>query len=146
MKKRILTGILILTTAFGVISVSGCKTKAQSGALIGTAAGVGLGQLIGGNTTGTLIGAGAGAVGGYIIGNEMDKSQQRKESEAAARSNYTPQSAGSAASTETVWVTNSNGSQTSVVLTRDNAGYIGPRGERYPTKPTEDQLRTAYGF
>jgi hypothetical protein len=35
-----------------LLAVSGCKSDAQTGALIG---------------------AGAGAVGGYVIGNEMDK-------------------------------------------------------------------------
>jgi hypothetical protein len=49
-------------------------------------------------------------------------------------------------STVTVWITNSNGSQTTVPLTRHNGWYIGPRGEYYDQMPTNEQLRLAYGF
>ncbi len=48
--------------------------------------------------------------------------------------------------TVTVWITNSNGSQTSVTLTRSGPGYKGPRGEWYPEMPTEEQLSMVYGF
>ena len=46
----------------------------------------------------------------------------------------------------TVWVTNSNGSRTSVRLSRRGHGYVGPRGEYYHEMPTNRQLRMAYGF
>jgi len=46
----------------------------------------------------------------------------------------------------TVWVTNSNGSRTSVVLTRNGSWYVGPRGEYYSEIPTNEQLRVVYGF
>jgi hypothetical protein len=46
----------------------------------------------------------------------------------------------------TVWITNSNGSQTSVQLTRHGRWYIGPRGEYYNQMPTNEQLRLAYGL
>lgn len=46
----------------------------------------------------------------------------------------------------TVWVTNSNGSRTSVQLTRNGPWYVGPRGEYYADMPTNEQLRVAYGF
>jgi hypothetical protein len=49
-------------------------------------------------------------------------------------------------STITVWITNSNGSKTSVQLTRHGGWYIGPRGEYYDQMPTNEQLRLAYGF
>jgi len=49
-------------------------------------------------------------------------------------------------STVTIWITNSNGSQTSVQLTRRGGYYIGPRGEYYDQMPTNEQLRLAYGF
>ena len=52
-----------------------------------------------------------------------------------------------AAMRETFWVVNSNGSQTAVEMRRDLDGsYLGPRGERYPIRPTNDQLRMIYGF
>jgi hypothetical protein len=46
----------------------------------------------------------------------------------------------------TVWITNSNGSRTSVTLTRQGGYYIGPRGEYYTGMPTNEQLRVVYGF
>jgi hypothetical protein len=49
-------------------------------------------------------------------------------------------------STVTVWITNSNGSRTTVQLTRRNGWYVGPRGEYYDQMPTNEQLRLAYGF
>jgi hypothetical protein len=46
----------------------------------------------------------------------------------------------------TVWITNSNGSRTSIKLTKQDPWYIGPRGEYYTSMPTNEQLRVAYGF
>lgn len=46
----------------------------------------------------------------------------------------------------TVWIINSNGSQTAVKLTRSGPGFTGPRGEWYPKMPNNKQLRTVYGF
>lgn len=48
--------------------------------------------------------------------------------------------------TVTIWITNSNGSKTSVQLVRRGSYYIGPRGEWYTSMPTNEQLRAAYGF
>jgi hypothetical protein len=48
--------------------------------------------------------------------------------------------------TITVWITNSNGSMTSIQLTREGSWYRGPRGEYYTSIPTNEQLRIAYGF
>lgn len=50
------------------------------------------------------------------------------------------------ASTIAVWITNSNGSRTSVQLTREGPWYVGPRGEYYTEMPTNEQLRVVYGF
>jgi Glycine zipper len=58
--KRVASAVAGCMTVLVLVAslpfVAGCATKAQTGALIG---------------------AGAGAAGGYIIGNEMDKSDQR---------------------------------------------------------------------
>ena len=64
-------------------TLTGCDTKAGSGALIGGAAGAGLGAIIGHNSHGhtaggAVIGGAIGAIGGAIVGNEMDKSDQRE--------------------------------------------------------------------
>ena len=46
----------------------------------------------------------------------------------------------------TVWITNSNGSKTTVQLTRRGPWYVGPRGEYYDQMPTNEQLRVVYGL
>jgi outer membrane protein OmpA-like peptidoglycan-associated protein len=76
--KRIVTFASIVA-----ISLAGCATKTQTGALVGTgvgaAVGAGLGQAIGKSTSATLIGAAAGAAAGGLagaaIGNYMDKQE-----------------------------------------------------------------------
>lgn len=136
MKRKILSALLIFTVGFGLVLLTGCETKAQSGALVGGGVGALAGQAIGRDTTGTLIGAGVGTAAGYLLGNEQDKAQQRRDIQ-AAQYEY---------NTVTVWITNSNGSQIPVRLVREGPAYIGPRGERYPSMPTEAQLRQVYGF
>ena len=50
-------------------------------------------------------------------------------------------------STLTIWVRNSNDSQTPVTLRRASGNrYIGPRGEYYDGLPGNEQLRGLYGF
>jgi hypothetical protein len=44
-----------------------------------------------------------------------------------------------------VFLSNSDGTETVVVLTKDGSEYVGPKGERYPCMPTEGQLRVLYG-
>jgi hypothetical protein len=43
-------------------------------------------------------------------------------------------------------IRNSNGSYVQVRVTRYGAGWLGPRGEYYPSLPTGEQLRPIYGF
>ena len=71
MKKKSLLVVLLL--ALSLVSY-GCATKGQTGAGMGAIGGALIGQAIGGNTAGTLIGAAVGGGLGYLIGNEMDKS------------------------------------------------------------------------
>lgn len=75
-----LLGGMLLGTA------SGCETKAGTGALVGGAAGAGIGAIIGHNShgrtgSGALIGGAVGALGGALVGNEMDKADRKKEKE-----------------------------------------------------------------
>jgi uncharacterized protein YcfJ len=74
---------LLSVVAFGVLGagVVGCETKAGTGALVGGAAGAGIGAIVGHNShgrtgSGALIGGAVGAIGGALIGNEMDKKDQ----------------------------------------------------------------------
>jgi hypothetical protein len=128
--------LITVVAGLGWLIVTGCESDAQTGALIGTAAGAGIGQLAGRNTEGTLIGAAIGGGAGYIIGNEQDK----KKADAQMAGLRHEMNA------VTVHVTNTNGSIIAVRLQRSGPGYIGPRGEYYPTLPTEEQLRPVYGF
>src|SRR5436305_71966 len=76
---------LLSVVAWGVLGagIVGCETKAGTGALIGGAAGAGLGAIVGHNShgrtgSGALIGGAVGALGGALIGNEMDKQDKRE--------------------------------------------------------------------
>ena len=72
MKKQHLKAALIASATIAML-MSGCSTKAGTGAAVGGGTGALAGQLIGGNTKSTVIGAGIGAVAGAAIGNSKDK-------------------------------------------------------------------------
>ncbi len=136
MLKRLSIIVVAVAVAGSIPFMAGCETDAQSGALIGAGAGAGIGALAGGDGKSTLIGAAIGTGAGYLIGNESDKKKTREEI-AAVRDEQ---------NFETVWITTSNGSQVAVKLRRSGPGDIVPKGEYYPTRPTEDQLNSLYGF
>ena len=64
---------LAIAGIFVSMLLSGCATKAGSGALIGAGAGGLAGAAIGGDAKGAALGAAAGAVTGAPIGNSMDR-------------------------------------------------------------------------
>lgn len=134
--RQFVTLGLAVVVACGIALTAGCESDAGNTALLGTAIGAGVGALAGGDTEGALIGGAIGGAVGYGVGNESDKKKTRQEI-AAVRAEQ---------DVVTIWITNSNGSQKAVRLRRDGPGYIGPRGERYPTLPTEAQLKPVYGF
>jgi hypothetical protein len=43
-----------------------------------------------------------------------------------------------------IWISNSNGSKTPITLQKQGSSYIGPAGEKYMSKPSEEQLRLLY--
>jgi hypothetical protein len=142
MSKRWISIFVLLAffaTTISMTFLCGCETEGQTGALIGTAAGAGIGALAGGRHnagTGALIGGAVGGGAGYIIGNEGDKKKTQAQMNAIqAEQNVV-----------TVNINNSNGSITPVRLVRQGVVYIGPRGETYPTMPTQEQLKPVYGF
>jgi predicted lipid-binding transport protein (Tim44 family) len=146
LKKAILRSLAVCV-AISAIFVAGCETAGESGALIGAGGGALAGQAIGGNTTGTLIGTGVGALGGYVVGNEMDKSKAKQQQQVTAPQQQTYNAPPTQSNSVTVWLNNSNGSQTPVHLTQNSDGsYTGPKGERYPTMPSEAQLKQLYGM
>lgn len=136
------------------LALTGCATSQDGGASsaaktagLGTLAGAGLGAIIGhqsGHTAeGALIGGALGAGGGYMAGNEKDKAQTQED---LAATRAQANAAALAANTVVINVTNSNGSITPVTLTRQGNLYVGPKGEQYTTLPSEDQLKSVYGF
>jgi hypothetical protein len=130
----------VLTIAIICSLISGCESDAQTDALIGAGIGAGIGSLVGGDSEAIAIGAGVGAAGGYVVGSGSDKKK------AKAANDRQLNSIRNQANTVVVWITNTNGSQKSVTLRKSGPGYYAPRGEYYPSMPTQDQLRTAYGF
>jgi hypothetical protein len=134
-------------TTFGVLAAfglmmcfsAGCENEAQSKALLGAGLGVGISAISGGEGSNLATGAAIGAGVGYLWGNEEDKKKAQQE---GAYSTGTAPSG----NTQSVWITNSNGSKTEVKLTRKGSSYIGPKGESYPTMPTKEQLKQVYGF
>lgn len=142
MGKMLFGGVFVLLGSSVLFLTGGCESDAQTDALIGGAIGAGVGQAIGRDTEGTLIGAAVGAGAGYVIGAQSDK---KKAEQQQVYSQPVEQSAPTG-TTETVWITNSNGSKTSVILRREGNYWYGPKGERYDSKPTEEQMRAIYGF
>ncbi|MHC4060787.1 MAG: glycine zipper domain-containing protein [Planctomycetota bacterium] len=136
MVRSAMTITMAAAVSFGLVLVAGCESGAQVGSAIGALAGAGIGQLAGGNTESTLIGAAVGGAAGYMVGNEGDKAKAQAERASMRRE----------MNTVLVKVTNRNGSIIRVPLRKQGVGYVGTRGEYYPTLPTEEQLRPIYGF
>ena len=128
--------LAMLAGVLGLVLIAGCASDAQTGSAFGALAGAGIGQLAGGSTESTLIGAAGGGAAGYMLGNESDKTKAEMERGRLRRR----------MNTVAVKVTNSNGSVVQVPLRKHGVGYVGTRGEYYPTLPTQDQLRPVYGF
>lgn len=132
--------VMLVLALFVSIFFVGCQNEAQTGAGVGAGLGAALGGIVGhqsGKTAeGAAIGAAVGGGAGYMIGSEKDKASQARQLD---KIRYE-------ANQEVIWITNSNGSQIPITLLKDGPAYIGPRGERYPARPSEQQLRAIYGF
>lgn len=130
------------TLTLGIVAVvavvlSGCTLTEQhtgAGALTGAA----IGGLLTGDTHGALI----GGLAGGAIGNVHGQNQQQHENTRQQMNQLQQQ-----VNQTTVWITNSNGSKTPVVLSKATGGqWVGPRGELYSNLPSEAQLKSVYGF
>ena len=82
--NTILKKLTLFTVGVGMtLTATGCATNAGNGALIGGAAGAGLGAIVGNNSRhgssagGALIGGALGAITGAIVANEIDRSERR---------------------------------------------------------------------
>lgn len=132
-----------------ILLMSGCASPQYqarqsefNSAIAGTLLGGTLGGVIGNNVgdrkndvLGAAIGAAAGAWVGQQYGQGQDGTRHRLEALESMNNS------------ETLMISNSNGSFTPVQLNKVGYGqYRGPRGEIYTARPTEAQLKTAYGF
>ena len=74
---------LIIWTSIIALTLAGCATKMQTGALVGSgigaAVGAGVGQAAGRDTRSTLLGAGIGAVVGGLAGGAIGKYMDNQE-------------------------------------------------------------------
>jgi hypothetical protein len=140
MFRYVVTSIVAIALALTTIMFVGCETQGQTGAAVGTAAGAGIGAIVGHQkgkaTEGALIGGAVGGGTGYIIGNEGDKKQQKAEIQGMQQE----------MNTQMINIHNSNGSIIQVKVTRSGTGWAGPRGEWYDHLPTEAELKPIYGF
>lgn len=74
--KRIVTTLVLVCF---LLAGFGCANKAQQGATMGGLAGATIGALTFKNKLlGAAVGAGVGMMMGYIVGNEWDKSDEKK--------------------------------------------------------------------
>ena len=77
--RRVGSFFMSLAFATAVMFSTGCATRTQNGALIGTGVGAGLGAIIGHQSghagEGAVIGGLAGALTGGLIGNATDHSR-----------------------------------------------------------------------
>ena len=135
-----ITLLVLAAVGCGTFFVTGCETDAQNTALLGAALGAGVGALAGGDSDAALTGAAIGGGVGYIAGSESDKKKTQLQTQQQIQAVRQEQNI------VTVWITNSNGSQTPVKLTRSGPSYVGPRGEIYNDMPTKEQLKMVYGF
>ena len=82
--KRLLPGRLILIPAMALVVtplLSGCESRAQTGAGVGALGGGLVGSLVGNSKNrgqNALIGAAVGGLVGYAVGNEMDKNDKKR--------------------------------------------------------------------
>ena len=129
--------------------VTGCASpqyQARQSEINSSIAGAVLGGTLGGvlgNNMGDrkndVLGAALGALAGGWVGQQYGQGQDGTRSRIEALESQN--------NNETIMVHNSNGSYTPVMLNKVGYGqYRGPRGEIYTARPSEQQLKVAYGF
>ncbi len=151
--------LVMLAASVALVCANGCQSKTGTGALIGGAAGAGIGGLASRSATGAAIGGAVGAGAGALIGHAAEQQQSRYDNEQQPppppgqqppppppEQQPPPPPPEQQGNTVIINVTNSNGSVTPVRMTRQGSGWVGPKGEYYSSLPTPEQLRPIYGF
>jgi uncharacterized protein YcfJ len=126
---------------------TGCASapETQRDTIIGSGIGAGLGAILGNNLGNSKsdreLGIAAGALLGGLLGHTVGTQGELQNKVNNLQQNQQNQNL------VTIWIQNSNGSKTPVILRKADGGqFVGPRGEYYPSLPTQDQLRPAYGM
>jgi len=147
--KKYLVGLFLVTVlAIPMLIGTGCASpqyqqneSAFNQGLVGAALGAIAGGVIGnnshgafGNREGMVAGAALGGLLGGTMGHQKDQFNQQMGA------------VNEIASTLVINVQNSNGSFTPITIRRVGNQYVGPRGEYYNAIPTQQQLKTVYGF
>ena len=140
---------LTVSALSALLLVTGCaspqyqsRQSEYNSSIAGALVGGTLGGVIGNNVgdrKNDVLGAALGALAGGWVGQQygQGEDQTRHRIEALESQN----------NNETVMVHNTNGSYTPVLLSKVGYGqFRGPRGEIYTARPTEEQLKVAYGF
>ena len=137
--KRVLAMIVVVSLLASVFC-SGCGLSMHP-IYKSTLAGALIGGIIGYQSDEALAGA---LIGGAILGvgellSQTDEIAEEQEEQSACSEPQQDQKV-------VVEVTNSNGSITPVLLTKKGSLYVGPNGEAYRQRPTDQQLRPVYGL
>jgi uncharacterized protein YcfJ len=143
MRKRTL--IILQASVFVLgLAIVGCRTTTDRYTAGGAATGGVIGAIIGHNIDGGSSEGGAllGAMTGALLGGEIGTTREEQK-----RAQHRINQLEKQANTRTVWIRNSNGSRTAVVLRKAGGGqWIGPKGEYYDHFPSEEELRPVYGL
>jgi len=134
--KRVLAMIVVVSLLASVFC-SGCGLSMHP-IYKSTLAGALIGGIIGYQSDEALAGA---LIGGAIlgVGELLSQTDEIAEEQSACSEPQQDQKV-------VVEVTNSNGSITPVLLTKKGSLYVGPNGEAYSQRPTDQQLRPVYGL
>ena len=145
LRKRALVMIVVVGLLLSVFC-SGCGLSLHP-IYTSTIAGALIGGIIGYQSDEALAGA---LIGGAVLGvgellsqtDEIAEEEEEKEEQEEESACSGPQQEEKVV----VEVTNSNGSITPVLLTKKASLYVGPNGEAYSQRPTDQQLRPVYGL
>ena len=135
-RKRVLVMIVVVSLLVSVFC-GGCGLSLHP-IYKSTLVGALIGGIIGYQSDEALAGA---LIGGAVlgVGELLSQTDEITEDQSACSEPQQDEKV-------VVEVTNTNGSITPVLLTKKGALYVGPNGENYAQRPTDQQLRPVYGL
>jgi uncharacterized protein YcfJ len=142
MKTTMISGIWILSIVLLGAGCATAPTPSQQATALGAGMGAALGGVLGhnlGNSSSDRdLGIAAGTLLGGALGHQMGRQQELQTQVNTLQQQQFM---------TTIWVENANGSRTPVVLRQTDGGQsVGPRGEYYTIRPSQQQLGPVYGL